>query len=287
MKTLKHTLATAVLGVTLAGCASTTGPTGPTVISYDHGALDTLLELGLEERVLAIPHQGLPDYLSELGSRLPDAGSLKVPDLEVLEKLQPELVLMTGRQGDAVDDVRKLARVMQVGVTGDSFRDAVSAGVLELAEVYGLQKAATEELAELWQHVDARQAQVADAGTVTVVTHNDGNLSLRQEAVVYELLNLAPETVPASVQPVVRGERTFYPVDADTLVAMAPETLLVVDRSAAIGGEPLEPDTLESAFRKAGAATRVVVLDPGLWYLSGGGLQSVRLQVDEVVNAVQ
>jgi iron complex transport system substrate-binding protein len=89
------------------------------------------------------------------------------------------------------------------------------------------------------------------------------------------------------VQPEVRGERTFYPVKAETLVEMAPDTLLVVDRSAAIGAEPLQQETLQSVMADAGADTDVVVLNPGLWYLSGGGLQSVRLQVDEVVNAVR
>jgi len=89
------------------------------------------------------------------------------------------------------------------------------------------------------------------------------------------------------VQPVVRGERTFYPVKAETLAEMAPDTLLVVDRSAAVGAEPLKPEILEAAMADAGADTDVVVLNPGLWYLSGGGLQSVRLQVDEVVNAVR
>ena len=143
------------------------------------------------------------------------------------------------------------------------------------------------ELDALWQHVEAQKATLADAGTVTVVTHNNGNFSLRQEALVYELLALTPAAVPDSVQPVVRGERTFYPVTADVLAQMAPDNLLVVDRSAAIGDEPLAPETLKASLAEAGVSTEVVVLNPGLWYLSGGGLQSVRLQVDEVVNAVR
>ena len=51
--------------------------------------------------------------------------------------------------------------------------------------------------------------------------------------------------------------------------------------------QPLPQQALQSALNDAGASTHVVVLNPGLWYLSGGGLQSVRLQVDEVVNAVR
>jgi iron complex transport system substrate-binding protein len=288
MNSLKLTLAGALAGLTLAGCATTASVTGPTVVSYDHGALDTLLELGLEDKVLAIPQQGLPDYLADLGAKLPDAGSLKEPDQKLLADLQPGLVLMTGRQGaDAQISAAKVAPVRDVTLATGDFRDAVSANVISLASYYGLEETAELKLGELWQHVGEQKAELADAGTVTVVTHNAGNFSLRQEAVVYQMLELTPATVPASVQPVVRGERTFYPVKAETLVEMAPDTLLVVDRSAAIGAEPLQQETLQSVMADAGADTDVVVLNPGLWYLSGGGLQSVRLQVDEVVNAVR
>ncbi|MEC8823511.1 MAG: ABC transporter substrate-binding protein [Pseudomonadota bacterium] len=288
MTSMKRIMAFALAGITLTGCATTTEVTGPTVISYDHGALDTLLELGLEEKVVAIPHQSLPDYLADLGARLPDAGGLKTPDLALATDLKPGLVLMTGRQGaEALTSFAKAAPVRDVTLEGNDLQAAVNDRVLSLAGYYGLEEVAGVELDALWQHVEAQKATLADAGTVTVVTHNNGNFSLRQEALVYELLALTPAAVPDSVQPVVRGERTFYPVTADVLAQMAPDTLLVVDRSAAIGDEPLAPETLKASLAEAGVSTEVVVLNPGLWYLSGGGLQSVRLQVDEVVNAVR
>ena len=288
MNSLKLTLAGALAGLTLAGCATTASVTGPTVVSYDHGALDTLLELGLEDKVLAIPQQGLPDYLADLGAKLPDAGSLKEPDQKLLAGLQPGLVLMTGRQGaDAQISAAKVAPVRDVTLATDDFREAVNGNVISLASYYGLEETAGLKLGELWQHVGEQKAELADAGTVTVVTHNDGNFSLRSEPAVYELLALTPAIVPDSVAPVTRGERTFYPVNVETLAEMAPDTLLVVDRSAAIGAEPLPQQALQSALNDAGASTHVVVLNPGLWYLSGGGLQSVRLQVDEVVSALR
>lgn len=41
------------------------------------------------------------------------------------------------------------------------------------------------------------------------------------------LLGLESAAVPDSVKAVIRGERTFYPVDAEILVEMPPKTLLV------------------------------------------------------------
>jgi iron complex transport system substrate-binding protein len=31
----------------------------------------------------------------------------------------------------------------------------------------------------------------------------------------------------------------------------------------------------------------VTILSPGLWYLSGGGLQSIRLQIEEVIQSLR
>lgn len=284
MNSLKTLMTGALAALTLTGCAATPKTSGPTVVSYDHGALDTLLELGVGDRVLAVPQQGLPDYLSGLSGRLPDAGSLKEPDLDTLARLNPDLVIMTGRQGASIDDVQKLTRVKELATPEGDYREAITGRVQDLAGLYEVQDRAGEALASLWHYVDRQKNRLADAGTVTVVTHNEGHFFLRDEAVVYDLLGLTPAAVPDTVKPIHRGARTFYPVGLETLAGMAPDVLLVVDRSAAIGAKPVNADRLHDALP---AGTRMVVLDPGLWYLSGGGLMSVRLQVGEVVNAVQ
>ena len=67
MTSLKTLMAGALAALTLAGCAATPETSGPSVVSYDHGALDTLLELGVE------PHQVLHD---DVDGPQPDAGSV-------------------------------------------------------------------------------------------------------------------------------------------------------------------------------------------------------------------
>lgn len=278
------TLAT-VTGLAAAGSAA---QAAPSVVSYDHGALDTLIALGQQEQVLAVLQSGLPEYLTAAASGLPDAGSLKVPDMDALKKLQPDLVLVTGRQGDAVDELKTFTEVKPVGLAEGPYRDALETRVMELAALYGAEQQARQQLEALWQHVDAQRQHLPDDAKVVVVTHNAGKFSLRREAVVSELLGLKQPELPASVKAVKRGNRVFYPVSAESLVAMGPDLVLVVDRSAAIGQEPLTKGTLQQALAAAGGEQiRVKRLNPGLWYLSGGGLESTRLQVDEVTEAVK
>jgi len=62
----------------------------PSVISFDHGSLDTLDALGLGDHILAVPKQSLTAYLSDYaGDAYPYAGGLKSLDLGVIRKLQP------------------------------------------------------------------------------------------------------------------------------------------------------------------------------------------------------
>lgn len=282
-------LAAAALGTAiLAGCATfSQEPVGPEVISFDHGATDTLVALGLESKIVAVPQTGLPDYLKDAVADLPDAGNLKTPDLNVVRELAPDLVLVTGRQSESLDDLQAIVQVQDVSLLGNDYREAVQIRVLGLATLYGQLEEGKEALEELWKYVDQQRSALADSQPVAVVTHNDGNFSLRNEAVVFQLLDLKAAAVPAGVESITRGTRVFTPVTPENLAAMAPAHLFVVDRSAAIGGEPLDAEELSRNLAAAGGeAIDVTVLTPALWYLSGGGLQSVRLQVEEIVDAL-
>ncbi|MAM00215.1 ABC transporter substrate-binding protein [Hydrocarboniclastica marina] len=261
----------------------------PSLISYDLGSLDTLDALDLSAQVKAVPKQSLPEYLSHYASdEYADAGSLKSPDVEAIRKLRPDLVLVTGRQGEIAEEIRKVATVKDVSMPEGEFADAVSDRVMRLAERYGAEDQAQAALKDLWIHTEKQQLAIQGKPEVLVVTHNSGSFSQRQEPVVAELLKLPAPAVPEQVEPVTRGTRTFIPLTAENMVAMAPDVLLIVDRSAAIGDEPLDRQKLiQDLAAQGGKDIKVEVLSPGLWYLSGGGLQSVRLQVDEVVAALQ
>ena len=262
-------------------------PANPSVVSYDHGALDTLLALGQQAQVLAVPKSGLPDYLQDFAADLSDGGSLKQPDLELLKKLQPDLVLVTGRQGDSAEKLKAFTAVKNVSLAEGPYRQSLETKVMELAALYGQEPQARQQLDALWQHVEDQRKHLPADTKVVVVTHNAGKFSLRQEAVVTELLGLQQPELPASVEAVKRGARVFYPMTPESLVEMAPDLILVVDRSAAIGQEPLPEGALNQALAAAGGEQiQVKRLDPALWYLSGAGLQSTRLQVDEVSQAV-
>jgi iron complex transport system substrate-binding protein len=64
-------------------------------------------------------------------------------------------------------------------------------------------------------------------------------------------------------------------MDVRQVVAADPEVIFIINRSAAIGAEPLTTKALHASplsGTSPGRNGRIVYLDPALWYLSGGGL---------------
>lgn len=103
-----------------------------------------------------------------------------------------------------------------------------------------------------------------------------------------ELLALSSPDVPEGTETLTRRTRTFTLLTLDAMTVMKSASILVVDRSAAIGDKALARKTLIDQLEKAGMNDpEITILSPGLWYLSGGGLQSIRFQVDEVLEAIR
>ncbi|PMR74803.1 ABC transporter substrate-binding protein [Billgrantia endophytica] len=259
------------------------------VASFDFGSLDTLDELGLGEHVVALPKQGLPTYLEHYADEAyRDVGGLRSPDFDALRDAEPSLILFTGRQNEWREEFEEIAEVMDTGLGGDDYLVTFEENVTRLAERFDAGEAAAESLQMLHEHVDSARQRLADVPLTLVATHNQGNLMLNTHPVVYDVLDLSQPTIPESVPSETRGNRTFTPLSSEAIAEIAPATLLIVDRSAAIGDEAIELDALRGELARVGADDiNVVVLTPELWYLSGGGLQSLMLQIDEVAAALE
>lgn len=281
------TLVVATLPLAGLANAETQTSQGPAVVSYDWGSVDTLEVLGLEAQVVGLPSQAAPAYMQHLLEGRADVGGLKTPDVEAVAAAEPQLILVTGRQGEAAESLGEIAEVVDVSLAEGPYFSAFGDKVLGLAERFDAETEAEAALADLSEYIEQARASLPETLSVMVVTHNDGNFSLRQEPVVGELLQLAAPAVPEDVESVQRGARTFTPLTLEIMVRMSPDALLVVDRSSAVGEEPLDVSALQDTLAdQGGESIEVVPLSADLWYISGDGLGSIRAQVDEVVEAI-
>ncbi|GEN26608.1 iron ABC transporter substrate-binding protein [Halovibrio variabilis] len=258
------------------------------IASFDLGSLDTLDALGLSEQVVGVPKQSLPAYLEQYTEEAyTDIGGLRSPDMDAISASEPSLILYTGRQGDWEDELGDIAPLLNTSLRGDDYLAAFDANVRELASRLDAEAQAEEALEILHAEIESQREALSDAPSTLVVTHNGGHLMLNQHPVVHDVLGVDALEMPASVTSETRGTRTFTPLSADAIAEINPDVVLVMDRSAAIGDEPADADSLRKTLNDAGADNaQVVMLTPALWYLSGGGLQSLALQIKEVAAAL-
>ena len=71
------------------------------VVVFDFGFLDTLDALGVD--VTAVPQANVPSYLDKYADEAAyeNAGGLKEPDFEAIAAMDPDVIFISGRQGDA------------------------------------------------------------------------------------------------------------------------------------------------------------------------------------------
>ena len=272
----------------LLATASATVSADQRIATFDLGSLDTLDALGLNEQVVGVPKASLPGYLEQYAADdVTDIGGLRSPDMDALGESEPSLILYTGREGEWEEELGDIAPLLNTSLQGDDYLAAFEANIRDLASRLDAESEAEEALEILHAEIESQREALSNAPRTLVVTHNGGNLMLNQHPVVHEVLEVDALEMPNSVTSETRGTRTFTPLSPEAIAKINPEILLVVDRSAAIGNEPADADSLSQTLADAGADNaRVVMLTPALWYLSGGGLQSLRLQIEEVSAAL-
>lgn len=256
-------------------------------IIMDFGALDTIDALGEANSVVGLPKQNAPEYLKQYSAdQYQSTGGMKEPNIEVIRNAKPDFIVISGRQGKFLEELQSIAPVINFSGDKDYLKSA-QMNIMAVGKAVGKEKEAQEAWGKLSQKIEA-SAKVADASSkkAIVVLHNNGNVWVSNQsgyaALVHDVLNVKRADTT-------EGEARAE-ADVKYLTEKNPDIIFIVDRSAAIGVEPLKQDHfLAKEFADVSAVKngKVIYLTPKLWYLSGRGLQSLDLQIDEVMNALK
>jgi iron complex transport system substrate-binding protein len=271
--TVKHELGEAVV------------PKNPkNVVVFDFGALDTLDKLGVEVAGVA-KGSALPGYLSKYeDEKYENVGSLKEPDFETIYGMEPELILISGRQAAAYEELNKIAPTVFVGVDNANYMESFTHNVELLGEIFGKEDAAAEELSAINDKItEIQEITKADdkKGLLTLTT--GGKVSAygagSRFGIVHDVFGVkqADENIEASTH----GMNVTF----EYIAEKNPDYLFIIDRDQAVGEEAKASEVFNNDLvnkTNASKEGKLIYLDPTVWYLSGGGLTSVAQQVDEV-----
>lgn len=264
-------------------------PVNPSkVVVFDYGTLDTLDKLGVE--VASLPQASVPAYLEKFkDAKYVNAGSLKEPDFEKINETVPDLIIISGRQQDAYEELTKIAPTIFMGVDNKNFMESFTTNVKTLAQIFSKEAEADTELAAINDSIKALNEKATASGkNGLIILANEGAISAYGKAsrfgIIHDVFGIP--AVDENIKVSTHGD----PVTFEYVAEKDADYLFVVDRNAVTEGSGDAHSSVENALVKNTKAYKegnIVYLNPDFWYLSGGGLISVAEMVKEIDAAIK
>ncbi|MBT2666519.1 siderophore ABC transporter substrate-binding protein [Bacillus sp. ISL-4] len=256
------------------------------VVVFDMGALDTLDKLGVE--VAAVPHDGLPKYLSKYEGTTENAGGLKEPDFEKINEIAPDLILISGRQSEAYEELSKIAPTVFVGVDTTKYMESFEENVTLLGKIFDKEDEAAKQLASVEENINALKEKAPTDKTGLIVLSSGGKVSAygpdSRFGIIHDVFGVP--AVDDKLEVSTHGQSISF----EYIAEKNPDYLFVVDRDAVAGDGARAKETVENDIVKNTKAFKegnIIYLDPNYWYLSGGGLESVDAMVKEISEGIK
>ncbi|HHZ8726527.1 TPA: siderophore ABC transporter substrate-binding protein [Proteus mirabilis] len=258
------------------------------VVLFDFGLYDSLVALGLADKVVGLPLGNAPEYIKgRIANDVANVGGMKAPDFERLAELKPDLIIITGRQGASYEKLTNIAPTINLGTNSTNYLDSVEANIQLIGELFDKQQATQTQLATLNTVIEQAQKKAAGSDKkVLVLLHNAGNLMPNNQSVIYDVVKAKKAELPPVAEEE-KGKRRV--VTSEMIAKVNPDVIFIIDRSEAIGASKLEKNTFENDEVKTTSAYKnggIVYLQSDLWYLSGGGLESLTQQIEAVQSAL-
>ena len=258
------------------------------VVTFDYGILDILDNMGVD--VLGLPKGSLPEYLSKYKEdKYSDLGGLKEPDFEAINELNPDLIIISGRQADMYDKFAEIATTVYLSVDGSDYLNDFSRNLDVLGKIFGKEDFVKENLDNLTKQMDEVKAMAQEKNVNALTTMvSEGNLSVFSDksrfGLIYNQLGITnkDETIEESN----RGQQVTF----EYLAEQNPEYIFVVDKGSAIGGEGTAKALFDNDLIKSTDAyknDKIVYLDSAAWYVVAGGLDSTQTMINNVKDALK
>ncbi|WP_243292516.1 siderophore ABC transporter substrate-binding protein [Bacillus sp. FJAT-47783] len=258
------------------------------VVVFDFGVLDTLDELGV--KVDGVPQAVIPTYLERFaGSEYTNVGHLKEPDFEAIHELQPDVIFISARQSDMYEEFKKIAPTVYMGVDYENYMESFTHNMELLAQIFNKEEEMKKELDAINQFIDKLKEKTTNSDEKTlIVMGNEEKVSAfgpnSRFGIIHDVFGYKP--TDEKIEKATHGQSISF----EYILETNPDILFVIDRDAAFDEKASAKDAIENELVKKTNAfknEKVFYLNGGPWYLSGGGLQSMKRMIEDVERGIE
>ena len=262
------------------------------IVTFDLGAADTIRALGFEKNIVGMPTKTVPTYLKDLAGKVNNVGSMVEPDLEAIAALEPDLIIASPRTQKFVDKFKEIAPTVLFQASKDDYWTSTKANIASLASAFGAPgtQKAKEELTKLDKSIQevATKNESSDKKALAILL-NEGKMAAFGAQSRFSFLYQTLKFKPTDTQ--FEDSRHGQEVSFESVKEINPDILFVINRTLAIAGDNSSNDgVLENALiaeTPAAKNGKIIQLTPDPWYLSGGGLESTKLMIEDAQKALK
>ena len=258
------------------------------VIIFDFGILETLD--ALEINVIGVPKASVPDHLSKYrGDDIVDVGTLFEPNFEVIYDLQPDLIIISGRQSELYGELSKLAPTIYLPMVNTSFIESFEKNLTILSQIFTKENRFTEYIEEVKAEIEELH-ELASSSRIKwfSLMVNSGSVSAlglgSRYDVVYNEFGVKPSDPSIDIS--THGQSVTF----EYISEVNPDIIFVVDRGLITEGKGTAEEELNNSLVKETKAfqnNRIIYLTPANWYISTGGYTSIKVMINEVRSAFE
>lgn len=260
------------------------------VVVFDYGVADILKNLGVDA-VVGLPKNGkMPEILSNYSDdKYTNVGSLKETDFEAVESLNPDLIIIGGRQAEDIDSFKEIAPTVNLAVDGQDYMNSFKTVVTDLGNLFDKQNEAKKAIDEIEAKIAKVNKTVTEKGlTASVVMANEGNISAFSAKSRYGLIynGLGFTEADKNIDDSTHGQQVSF----EYFLENKSDYVFVVDRGAVTGkGEAASKLFDNEVMNKTEVSKNgnIVYLNSVIWYTMTGGIESTNQMIDEIADAVK
>lgn len=265
-------------------------PVNPeTVVSFDYGIIDALDSVGIE--VEGLPKDGsLPKSLDKYkDEKYANVGGLKEPDFEATNNLNPDLIIISGRQAEMYDEFSKIAPTLLLNVDGANYMEDFTRNMDVLGKVFEKEEEIKSELDEINSQIEEVNKTVTENKANALAFMVDkGNLSVfspeSRFGIIYKQLGF--EIKDPNIEASNHGQQVTF----EYVASQNPEYIFVVDKGDATGGDATAKSLFDNDLVKSTDAYKngkIVYLSSPEWYVISGGINSTKTMINDVKQSIK
>ncbi|AJD01700.1 iron complex transport system substrate-binding protein [Campylobacter lari] len=256
------------------------------VIVFDYGILDSLKELNLSDKIIGVPLKNLPKYLDSF-KNVENVGGVQEPNFETIYKLKPDLIIVSGRQAKNFKSFEEIAPTLYLPVDTKDYLNSFEKNLNILGDIFDKKDLVKEKFNALLQDINHFKSQINPTKKGLIILTNANKMSAfgskSRFGIIHDVLDVkvADENISVSTH----GKN----ISPEYILKINPDYIFVVDRDAIVGGEGNARKTIENPIVKKTNAYKnnhIFYINPEYWYLSGGGLISIKIMLEEIIKDI-